>query len=64
MHEGQPITDNGQWSPRIYIGTSGWIYSHWSGLFYPKDCAKARWLEFYTGHFGTVELNASFYRLP
>lgn len=64
MHEGQRTTASGQWSPRIYIGTSGWIYNHWSGLFYPKDCAKAKWLEFYAGHFGTVELNASFYRLP
>ena len=51
-------------SREVHIGTSGWIYNHWSGLFYPKDCAKARWLEFYAGHFGTVELNASFYRLP
>jgi uncharacterized protein YecE (DUF72 family) len=51
-------------NPRIHIGTSGWIYDHWAEAFYPKDCAKTRWLEFYAGYFGTVELNASFYRLP
>ncbi len=51
-------------NPRIYIGTSGWIYNHWAEVFYPKDCPKGRWLEFYAGHFSTVELNASFYRLP
>jgi uncharacterized protein YecE (DUF72 family) len=51
-------------APRIHIGTSGWIYDHWREVFYPKDCPKAKWLDFYTRHYGTVELNASFYRLP
>jgi uncharacterized protein YecE (DUF72 family) len=51
-------------NPQIYIGTSGWIYDHWSEVFYPKDCPKTKWLEFYAKHYGTVELNASFYRLP
>jgi uncharacterized protein YecE (DUF72 family) len=49
---------------KIYIGTSGWIYDHWAELFYPQGCPKGRWLEFYAEHFDTVELNASFYRLP
>ena len=40
-----------------YIGTSGWHYEHWRGRFYPEKLAKAKWLEFYTGHFTTVELN-------
>jgi uncharacterized protein YecE (DUF72 family) len=51
-------------SVRYYIGTSGWHYEHWRGLFYPENLAKARWLEFYAGHFTTVELNNTFYRLP
>ena len=50
--------------PRIYIGTSGWNYDHWKGVFYPADCPQSKWLEFYAGHHPTVELNASFYRLP
>ena len=49
---------------RYYIGTSGWHYEHWREDFYPKDLAKSRWLEFYSEHFSTVELNNSFYRLP
>lgn len=48
----------------IRIGTSGWTYSHWKGLFFPEDCPKSRWLEYYAEHFDTVELNATFYRLP
>jgi len=48
----------------IRIGTSGWTYPHWKNLFYPVNWPKSRWLEYYTEHFDTVELNATFYRLP
>ncbi len=51
-------------TPNYYIGTSGWHYDHWRHRFYPEEVVKARWLEFYAGHFTTVELNNSFYRLP
>lgn len=50
--------------PKYYIGTSGWHYEDWKGLFYPHDLPKSKWLEFYARHFHTVELNNSFYRLP
>jgi len=49
---------------KFHIGTSGWVYNHWRGLFYPQALAQAKWLEFYSQHFDTVELNNSFYRLP
>ena len=48
----------------IRIGTSGWNYPHWKDVFYPKDLPRGKWLEFYSKHFDTVELNATFYRLP
>ena len=48
----------------IRIGTSGWTYQHWQRVFYPVKWPKSRWLEYYSEHFDTVELNASFYRLP
>jgi uncharacterized protein YecE (DUF72 family) len=49
----------------IYIGTSGFSYSHWEKeVFYPSDLARAKQLEYYSRHFRTVELNNSFYRLP
>jgi len=47
-----------------YIGTSGWHYEHWRGEFYPEKLPRAKWFEYYTDRFGTVELNNSFYRLP
>jgi uncharacterized protein YecE (DUF72 family) len=50
---------------KIYIGTSGWNYKHWmNGVFYPRSCPQSEWLAFYARHFGTVEINNSFYRLP
>ena len=48
----------------IRIGCSGWSYEHWRGLFYPRSGSTARWLELYAQSFGTVEVNATFYRLP
>jgi len=48
----------------IHLGTSGWYYDHWTGSFYPEELDKAGWLSFYAEQFGSVEVNASFYRLP
>lgn len=48
----------------IRIGTSGWHYEGWIGSFYPADVTKAKLLQTYAQSFSTVELNATFYRLP
>jgi uncharacterized protein YecE (DUF72 family) len=49
----------------LRIGCSGWNYSHWrNGVFYPPRLPASRWLEFYAEQFDTVEVNATFYRLP
>ncbi|MFH9549526.1 DUF72 domain-containing protein [Streptomyces sp. NPDC051445] len=48
----------------LYVGTSGWQYKDWKGVLYPADVPVRRWLEEYTGHFATVEINNAFYRLP
>jgi uncharacterized protein YecE (DUF72 family) len=49
---------------RLFLGTSGYSYKHWQGVFYPPGLPQPRWLEFYCQHFDTVELNVTFYRLP
>jgi uncharacterized protein YecE (DUF72 family) len=49
---------------KIHIGTSGWVYKHWRGTFYPGDLKAADWFAYFTGRFSTVEINNSFYRLP
>ena len=48
----------------IHLGTSGYVYAHWRGIFYPEGLAARQWLAHYAQIFRTVELNATFYRLP
>lgn len=48
----------------ILIGTSGWSYDHWDGVFYPKGLSSQKRFDYYTREFNTVEINYSFYRLP
>lgn len=48
----------------LLIGTSGWQYRHWRGRLYPAGLPQSRWLEHYAERFATVEVNATFYRLP
>lgn len=49
---------------RVYIGTSGFSYDDWVGVFYPEDLNRKDWLRFYAQHFNTTELNVTFYRTP
>jgi uncharacterized protein YecE (DUF72 family) len=48
----------------IRIGCSGWNYDSWRGRVYPEGLPERRWLEHYATLFDTVEVNATFYRLP
>ena len=48
----------------VHIGCSGWQYKDWRGRLYPQREPQRRWLELYAERFGTVEVNATFYRLP
>jgi uncharacterized protein YecE (DUF72 family) len=49
---------------RLFTGTSGFAYKEWKGSFYPEDLPDAKFLAFYASHFGSVEINNTFYRLP
>ncbi len=48
----------------IYVGTSGWTYDDWSGVFYPEEVKGPERLSWYARVFNTVEINATFYRNP
>jgi uncharacterized protein YecE (DUF72 family) len=48
----------------VRVGCSGWSYADWRGLVYPTEVPASRWLATYARWFDTVELNATFYRLP
>lgn len=49
---------------KLHIGTSGFSYQHWRGIFYPDTLPEDQWLEFYARRFDGVEINSSFYHLP
>lgn len=48
----------------LRVGTSGWSYDHWRGVFYPEDLPASRRLAYYAERFSTVEINSTFYGLP
>jgi uncharacterized protein YecE (DUF72 family) len=48
----------------IWVGTSGWVYRDWRRHVYPPGLPAAEQLHWYATRFPTVEVNASFYRLP
>jgi len=59
-----PADDGLQAMGGILIGTSGWSYEHWAGDFYPPGLPARERLAYYASRLPTVEINATFYRLP
>ncbi|MBF6353947.1 DUF72 domain-containing protein [Nocardia higoensis] len=48
---------------RIRIGTSGWVYPPWRGVFYPEGLPHKNELAYLAQRFDSVEINGSFYAL-
>ncbi len=48
----------------LRIGTSGYSYKEWKGVFYPENIKPADMLSFYAQRLGTVEINNTFYHMP
>jgi uncharacterized protein YecE (DUF72 family) len=46
---------------QIRIGTGGWTYPPWRGLFYPDKHPQATELEYASRQLGVIEINATFY---
>ncbi|MBV9847013.1 MAG: DUF72 domain-containing protein [Kutzneria sp.] len=47
----------------IRVGTSGWVYPEWRGVFYPKGLPQRRELEYLSRRVNSIEINGSFYSL-
>lgn len=47
----------------IRIGTSGWVYPPWRGVFYPEGLGQRRELDYLSRRVNAVEINGSFYSL-
>lgn len=48
----------------ILIGTSGYDYPEWKGIFYPQDLKRKDFLPYYATQFNALELNNTFYNMP
>ena len=48
----------------LHLGTIGWSYDFWKGVFYPKKTASKDYLSYYASQFNTVEVDSTFYRIP
>lgn len=48
----------------ILIGTSGFSYKDWVGVFYPENTKNTEMLEIYAKKFPCVELNFTYYQMP
>jgi len=49
---------------RLRIGASSWSAPFWEGVFYPPGMPPSDYLAHYAGRFDTVEVDATFYRIP
>jgi len=49
---------------RIWVGTMGFSYSDWAGVFYPTGTKPGDYLAWYARQFDTVELDTTFHATP
>ncbi len=56
--------ENGCLPAQLRIGTSSWSAPSWKGVFYPEEMEPSGFLGHYASQFDTVEVDATFYRIP
>jgi len=49
---------------QVWVGTSGFSYKEWKGIFYPEALPGEQMLAYYASRFRTVEIDSTFYRMP
>jgi uncharacterized protein YecE (DUF72 family) len=48
----------------IHLGTSGYSFRDWTGVFYPPGIPQGQMLDAYARRFQAVEINSTYYRIP
>jgi len=48
----------------LHVGTSGYSYKEWKGIFYPEKIAPKEMLRFYGERLNAVEINYTFHHMP
>jgi uncharacterized protein YecE (DUF72 family) len=63
-HTGGTQVEEGSAMAEIRLGTAGWSYDDWVGVFYPPGLPKSQYLEHYARYFRAVEVDSTFYAIP
>lgn len=50
--------------PSVFVGCAKWGRKDWIGKIYPKGTKEEDFLALYARHFNSIELNATFYKIP
>lgn len=50
--------------PSVYVGCAKWGRKDWIGKIYPPGTKEEDFLSLYAKHFNSIELNATFYKIP
>lgn len=58
------MRSSGERRMKILVGTSGYGYKEWKGIFYPEKISPKEMLRFYAERLNTVEINNTFYHMP
>jgi uncharacterized protein YecE (DUF72 family) len=48
----------------VRVGTCGWSYKDWAGVFYPEGLPAGDWLSYLAQQFPVVEVDSTFYHSP
>lgn len=48
----------------IHVGTSGYNYTEWRGIFYPEKFPTTKMFEYYAERLDSVEINYTYYHMP
>jgi len=46
---------------KLFLGTSGYSFRNWKGVFYPERISGKDWLRYYAMQFNSVEINSTYY---
>lgn len=49
---------------KLLVGTSGYGYKEWQGIFYPERISPKDMLGFYSARFNAVEINYTYHHMP
>ena len=64
MEESPDMSRTTTTQPRVWVGTMGFSYSDWAGVFYPPGTKPGDYLAWYARQFDTVELDTTFHATP